>query len=108
MCVCACARVQACRILASSLYSFGMELRFNITIQEQWNCRHLPKDYHLVEAHVTDGEVCKLDPLSYAGGSVRSWQDHQSQTGQKVGARLSVVHWSSRLQIGRGANNSTP
>jgi len=44
----------------------------------------------------------------YAGGSVSIWLGHPSQTGQKVAARLTVVHWSSRLGVGHGANNSTP
>jgi hypothetical protein len=44
------------------------------------------------------------DPESYDGGSVSSWQGHPSQIGQRVGARLSVVHLSSRLGVGRGAN----
>jgi hypothetical protein len=48
------------------------------------------------------------DSYSYAGGSVRSWQGYPGQTGQSVGARLSVVHWSFRLGVGRGANNSAP
>jgi hypothetical protein len=38
----------------------------------------------------------------------RSWQGHPSQRGERVGARLSVVHWSFKFGGGRGANNSTP
>jgi hypothetical protein len=69
----------------------------------------LRKDYHLVEAHVAGGRlVSSDDPYSYAGGSVISWQGHPNQTGQRVGARLVVIHWSSKLGVGRGANNSTP
>jgi hypothetical protein len=68
---------------------------------------HLPKDCHFVETHVAGGKACELDLWSYARGSISSWQDHPSQTGQRVGARLSVVYWSSRLGVGRGANNYT-
>jgi hypothetical protein len=70
----------------------------------------LPKDYHLVEAHVAVGGrlASSDDPYTYAGGSVSSWQGQRSKTSQKVGARLSVVHWSSRLEVWRGANNSNP
>jgi hypothetical protein len=48
------------------------------------------------------------DTYSYAGGSVSFWQGRASQTVQRVGARLSIVHWSSRLGVGHSANNSTP
>jgi hypothetical protein len=48
------------------------------------------------------------DPYSYAGMSVSSWHHHPSQKGQWVGARLSVVHWSSKLGVGSDSNNSTP
>jgi len=34
-------------------------------------------------------------------------QSHPSQTGRRVGDRLSVICWSSRLGVGCGANNST-
>jgi len=69
---------------------------------------HLPKDYHIVEAHAAGGETCELWWQRYAGGSVSSWQGHPSHTGMRVGARLSVVHWSSMLGVGCDANNSTP
>jgi hypothetical protein len=48
------------------------------------------------------------DPYIYVGGSASSWQGHQSQTSQRTGTRVSAVHWSPRLGVGRGANNSTP
>jgi hypothetical protein len=71
---------------------------------------NLPKDYHLVETHAVGGGglASSDDSYSYAGGSVSSWQGHSSQTGQRVGAILNVVHWPSRLGVGHGDNNSTP
>jgi hypothetical protein len=39
------------------------------------------------------------DPYSYVGGSLSSWQGHPSQTGQRIGARLGIVYWSSRLGV---------
>jgi len=35
-------------------------------------------------------------------------QVHPNQIGQRIAARLGVVHWSSRSGFGCGANNFTP
>jgi len=64
-------------------------------------------DNHFVEAHVAGGEACeRWWPLELC------WRERKLLAGppkpdQRVGARLSVVHWSSRLAVGHGAN-STP
>jgi hypothetical protein len=48
-----------------------------------------------------------MTPRAMLAGALSSWQGHPIQTGQRVGARLSVAHWSSRFGVWRGADNST-
>jgi hypothetical protein len=48
------------------------------------------------------------DTESYAGGSVATGRGHPSQTGQRVEARRRETPWSSRLRVGRKANNLAP
>jgi hypothetical protein len=48
----------------------------------------LLEDYRLV---VERRFACPNDTESYAGGSVNSWQSHPFETGQRVGARRSIV-----------------
>jgi len=49
-----------------------------------------------------------MTPRAMLGRSVSSRQGHPSQKDQRVGARLSVVHWTSWLGVGRDANNAFP
>ena len=47
-----------------------------------------PVDQDLV---AVDGLACFNDPESYAGGRFISWQGHPCRTGQRGGARLSLI-----------------
>jgi hypothetical protein len=57
---------------------------------------------------VVEGLACPGNPESYAGGSLATGRISKPDRSIWVGTRQREIPWSSRLGVGREANNLTP